>query len=1277
MVQATRSITAAKQLRLFDTALKKKRVIGIVLLALILGLFLAFNRIPKLDTVEADLASVNAPQAECFQGFCINREPETGFWERWWDFSTSYLKLVTAGMIFAFLAAGITEVFLLPGGGGSRFTGGGIKGVLRGFAVGSSMNLCSACIVPIASAFRNRGAPVETAIAMTQGSSTLNVPALVMAALVFTPMLASARIAVSIAGVLLLGPLVALLVRRQVRLTDIFGNPADDEAQQPATWRDIASAGLKDWLKSSLRYLWRLGPAMILAGFAGGLVIQWITPDTVAAYLGDDVSGIAVAATLGLLINVPLLFEIPLVAALMLVGMGTAPAAALLFGAAAAGPFTLWGLSRVMPRKAVVTFAAGTWTLSMAGGLGLLFVGPFFLDNSDSRILFSSDRDGDFEIYSMLPDGSDLKRLSNNTNYDDMPDWSPDGNKIAFVSDRHGSPEIYVMNSDGSRARRLTADNGPDNALPAWSPDGTRIAYSSERDGNREIYVMDADGSNPLNLTGHPGYDSSPSWSPNGQRIVFNSRRDGNLEIYVMDADGSDQIRLTRNATSDEFPAWSPDGSKIAFSSRRTGRRAVYVMDADGSNPAQITGDAFNDYWPSWSPDGTRIAFTSDRYGAPEIMAMNADGSHQVNLSHGLGADNGPAWRAGHLPPASAHGPRISALEPAAAATSGGSLVAISGAGMTEGSHVTIGGVEAAVLETLDSHTMTVAAPAHQAGVVDVVITNPDGRSGALPGGFVYRQPLFADVAQAAGVAFQHFRDPVDRIPLGAGVVVFDYNNDGRQDIYVASKPSWGESPEQIDGANALYRNDGNGSFTDVAEEAGVDELMDLSNGGCAADYDNDGDQDLYVTNWGTSKLFRNNGSGAFADVTERAGLGDPDSSYRSMGCAWGDYDQDGHLDFVVVRHMEESDMDALDLRAFYLAVRPLALFHNNRDGTFTEVSHLLGHPGSPQKTPGEYGNLWGAGFQPGWVDFDNDGDPDLYVVNDFGRDAQPNVLWRNDGPAAGGTWQFEDISRDSRTDVAMFGMGLAVGDYDLDGRFDLYVTNIEDNVLLKNNGDGITFTETAADAGAGMGTFQRRQRVSWGTVFFDYDNDGREDLYVASGHLDSDPLTNHRHQPNLLLRNTTEAAFENVSPISGADDRGVGRGVAYADFNNDGCLDLYLANLGLAGDEAQSARLFQNNCAWDANWLRVRTVGTVSNRDGIGARVTLVADGRTQIREITAGSSNKSQNMLPAHFGLGRAAKVDTLQIRWPSGIVQTLHDVPPNQRLTVVENPQSGAGP
>ncbi|MCE2500705.1 MAG: PD40 domain-containing protein [Dehalococcoidia bacterium] len=1261
---------------MFDTALKKKRVIGIVLLAVILGLFLAFNRIPKLDTIQEDLGAVNAPQTECFQGFCIDREPETGFFERWWDFSLSYLRLVSLGMTFAFLAAGITEVFLFPRGEGSRFTGGGLKGVLRGFAVGSSMNLCSACIVPIASAFRRQGAPVETAIAITQGSSTLNIPALVMAALVFTPMLASTRIAVSIVGVLLLGPLVALLIRRRVPIADIFRYGTVGEESGPNTWRDTLTTGLKDWIKASLRYLWRLGPAMVLAGFAGGLVIQWLTPETVAAYLGNNVSGIVVAATFGILINVPLLFEIPLVAVLLLVGMGSAPAAALLFGAAAGGPFTFWGLARVMPKKAVAAFAAGTWSLSMVAGAGLLFIGPFFLNDSDSRILFRSDRDGDFEIYSMKSDGSDLRRLTNNTAYDDFPVWSPDGKKIAFVSERDGHAEINVMNADGSRLRRLTngsgnGASGPVNAYPAWSPDGSKIAYASDRDGNREIYVMDADGSNQVNLTNHPGYDASPSWSPDGERILFNTRRDGNLEIYVMDADGSNQTRLTKSATSDEFPVWSPDGSRIAYSSDWEGRRSIYVMQADGSNRVRLTSNAFKDYWPSWSPDGTRIVFTSNRYGDEEIMVMNADGSHQANLSGSAANDVGPAWGPGILPPAESGGPLVLGVDPPAAATLGDSLVTITGTGFLENSRVNIGGVEARVVEFLDSHTMTIAAPPQPAGVADVVVTNPDGRSSTVAGGFSYHRPYFNDVSEAAGVDFRHYRDPTDRIPLGAGVVVFDYNGDGRHDIFVARTEDTSDVVSDADVNNALYRNDGDGAFTDVAEEAGVGDLEGKTNGGCAADYDNDGDRDLFVTNWGNSRLFRNNGAGAFTDVTSPAGLGDPDASYRSMGCAWGDYDRDGFLDFVVVRHMAEDDPEAFDLRFYAYAVRPLALYHNNGDGTFTEVTHLLGDTSAPSGSQGEYGNLWGAGFQPAWVDFDNDGDSDLYVINDFGKDIQPNVLWRNDGPGQDGAWRFADISQPSGADAAMFGMGLAVGDYDLDGDFDLYVTNIEANVLLRNNGDGSAFTETAADAGAAKGLFQRRQRVSWGAVFFDYDNDGWEDLYAASGYLDSDPFTNHRNQPNLLLRNTGDATFADVSSVSGADDRGVGRGVAYADFDDDGCLDLYVANLGLAGDGPQSAKLFRNSCAWGGNWLRIATQGTVSNRDGIGARITVTAGGRTQIREITAGSSNKGQNMLPAHFGLGAADQADSVEIRWPSGAVQTLEDVPANQRLTIIEHP------
>ena len=390
------------------------------------------------------------------------------------------------------------------------------------------------------------------------------------------------------------------------------------------------------------------------------------------------------------------------------------------------------------------------------------------------------------------------------------------------------------------------------------------------------------------------------------------------------------------------------------------------------------------------------------------------------------------------------------------------------------------------------------------------------------------------------------------------------------------------------------------------------------------------------------------------------------------MGCAWGDYDRDGWLDFIVVRHIDESNPDAFTQRVYYLDVRPLALFHNEGDGTFTEATHLLGATPSPSREAGAFGRVWGAGFQPAWVDYDNDGDLDLYVVNDFGEYVHPNVLWRNDGPRDSSAsdrtdWAFTDVSQESGTGIAMFGMGLAVSDYNSDGYLDVFITNIADNVLLTNDG-GDTFHNAASDLDVAYGEFRRQQRVSWGTVFFDYDNDGYEDLYVASGFLDTDDI-NRREQPNLLFRNDGSGGFDDVSAISGAADWGTGRGVAYADFDGDGCLDLLLVNMGRSAARGEPARLFHNRCDWGNNWLIVKTVGTASNRDGIGARVTLTASGRTQIREIAAGSSNSSQNMLPVHFGLGQAEVVDELRIQWPSGTLQTLQDVAPNQVLTVVE--------
>ena len=518
--------------------------------------------------------------------------------------------------------------------------------------------------------------------------------------------------------------------------------------------------------------------------------------------------------------------------------------------------------------------------------------------------------------------------------------------------------------------------------------------------------------------------------------------------------------------------------------------------------------------------------------------------------------------------------------------------------------------------------------------------------------------PLFFDVTEAAGLVFRHHEDLTEMQPVGAGVLVLDYNGDGLHDAYLTDSL----------GPNALFRNNGNGTFTDVAGQAGVADEDGHSNGGCAADYDNDGDQDLYVTNHGPSRLFRNEGDGTFTDVSGGSGVVDSDPTLKSTGCAWGDYDRDGLLDLVVVRHFRELTSRTLVEGAFHEEVRSLALYRNAGAGVFTDETELLGHTLPPSRSRyGEpLGNLWGAGFQPGWVDFDDDGDPDLYVANDWGTFTNPNVLWRNDGPADDGSWLFADVSEESGAGVAIEAMSVTVGDYNLDGRFDMFVTNVGASVLLQ--GDGENFVNVSAKAGTEVAMIGVEKRVTWGSAFLDYDNDGLEDLYIASGFLK--PTINPQNAPsymkrqhNKLLRNRGDSTFEDVSAQSGADDPGVGRGLAYLDMDEDGCLDLLVGNLG------GHAKLFRNTCRTGNNWLVVSLVGTHSNRDGIGAKITLEAGGRTQIREVSSGRSFMGQHMRPAHFGLGPAARVDRLTVRWPNGIVQALTHVPANRRITVTE--------
>ncbi len=265
--------------------------------------------------------------------------------------------------------------------------------------------------------------------------------------------------------------------------------------------------------------------------------------------------------------------------------------------------------------------------------------------NGNSLIAFSSDQDGDFEVWVMHADGSAQRKLTDNNAMDMSPAWSPDGNQIAFISNRDGNDEVYVMNADGSNVRRLTQTADASESFPAWSPDGLQISFDSDRGSNWDIYAMASDGSGLRRLTDHPSEDWISSWSPDGNQIVFESKRDGNYEIYIMNADGSYQRRLTTNQSHDGFPAWSSDGTRIAFMSKRVGNYEIYTMDADGTNRRRVTNNPAEDSDPVWSADGEWLAFVSQRDGNDEIYIVKADGSSIRQLTDNGAQNWSPAWQ--------------------------------------------------------------------------------------------------------------------------------------------------------------------------------------------------------------------------------------------------------------------------------------------------------------------------------------------------------------------------------------------------------------------------------------------------------------------------------------------------------------------------------------------------------------------------------------------------------------------------------------------------------
>jgi hypothetical protein len=519
----------------------------------------------------------------------------------------------------------------------------------------------------------------------------------------------------------------------------------------------------------------------------------------------------------------------------------------------------------------------------------------------------------------------------------------------------------------------------------------------------------------------------------------------------------------------------------------------------------------------------------------------------------------------------------------------------------------------------------------------------------------------FTDVTAQSGITFKHVASPDKKYiveSMSGGAAFFDYDNDGDLDIYLVNSLTVDLVKSKGKTKSDLYRNDGNGKFTEVAVKAGVSDIG-WGMGVAAGDFNNDGFEDLYITCLGPDRLYKNNGNGTFSDVTDKAGVSD---RRWSTGASFFDYDRDGDLDLFVANYV---DFDINNLPEFgqgqtcqYKSIpvqcgpRGLkgagdSLFRNNGNGTFTDVSKQAG--------VADADGFYGLGVITG--DFDDDGLIDIFVAND----STPNFHYRNNGDGT-----FKEIGFTAGTAVNENGseqgsMGATAGDYDHDGRLDIFITNFADeyNTLYHNDAPN-SFTDLSYSARVAAVSLPH---VGWGTKFFDYDNDGWVDIFVANGHV-YPQLPSYR-QPRLLHRNNRDGKFTEASAEFGAilTENRASRGVAFGDIDNDGDVDLLVADLD------GPPQLLRNENGNTNNSILIKTIGVKSNRSGIGARVKVVAGDLTQVDEVRSGDSYISQSDMRLHFGLEKRTKVDLIEVRWPSGNVDKITGAGANRIIVIKE--------
>jgi hypothetical protein len=532
----------------------------------------------------------------------------------------------------------------------------------------------------------------------------------------------------------------------------------------------------------------------------------------------------------------------------------------------------------------------------------------------------------------------------------------------------------------------------------------------------------------------------------------------------------------------------------------------------------------------------------------------------------------------------------------------------------------------------------------------------------------------FSDITQQAGLSSPIIYGGVEQKKYiietnGCGVAFFDYDNDGWMDVLLLSGTRLEGFPAGAAPTNKLYHNNHNGTFTDVTAGSGLGRTG-WASAVCVGDYDNDGYDDLFITYWGANVLYHNNGNGTFTDVTAKAGLPVKGTRWGS-GCTFIDYDRDGRLDLFVANYLKFDPAAVpepgkgsncvwkgipVNCGPKGLPTDTNLLYHNNGDGTFTDVSDSSGISKVKDRYP----------MTAVLTDYNNDGWPDLYVA----CDSTASILYRNNHDGTFTDVALESAAAYSEDGQAQAGMGVATGDYNGDGYIDIFKTHFADDLpaLYRNTGRGF-FEDASREAG-----FDHTRYVQWGTGMIDLDNDGWPDVVIATGSVYPEVEKYFKEYPyrgpRLVFRNLGNGRFKDVTADCGPAVLAPhsSRGCAFGDFDNDGDIDLLVMNMN------EGPLLLRNEYNGDRrvglnNWVKLKLIGTSSNRSAIGARVRLESGGHVQVQEVTSQSSYYSHNDMRLHFGLGSAKKADRIEIRWPNGQTETMRDVPCNQIAVVQE--------